>query len=185
MRIDFTWPPLLLLAVLVAACSALERPDDRATPRGDDESMEGREPEDAPPRVIPRVTLPPPVQSCEATGSTFPSCGVDPEGGIDAGPGSDGGSGTDVGSGTDAGTEAASCEAAGQNFPAGSDVPSGDDCNTCTCEDGSITCTERACDPVFCAVFVEESDGVCSRFSLDPCIAQDPDCNDTPGATAP
>jgi hypothetical protein len=71
----------------------------------------------------------------------------------------------------------ASCEAAGQTFPDGSAVPSGDSCNTCGCNDGSIACTEIGCEPVVCALFVEESDGVCSRFPLDPCISQDPDCN--------
>jgi hypothetical protein len=71
-----------------------------------------------------------------------------------------------------------SCEAAGQTFPNGSAVPSGDDCNSCGCNDGSVICTLAACDPVFCALFVEESDGVCSRFPNDPCISQDPDCFD-------
>jgi hypothetical protein len=70
----------------------------------------------------------------------------------------------------------ASCEAAGQTFEDGSAVPSGDSCNTCGCTDGSITCTEIACEPQVCALFVEESDGVCSRFPLDPCKSQDPDC---------
>ncbi len=68
------------------------------------------------------------------------------------------------------------CEVAGQTFPDGSAVPSGDSCNSCGCNDGSVACTEVACEPVACALFVEESDGVCSRFPLDPCISQDPDC---------
>jgi hypothetical protein len=69
-----------------------------------------------------------------------------------------------------------SCEAAGQTFPDGSGVPSGDSCNSCGCNDGSVICTLALCEPVFCALFVEEPDGVCSRFPLDPCISQDPDC---------
>src|SRR5690606_29022472 len=77
----------------------------------------------------------------------------------------------------------ASCEAAGQTFPDGSAVPSGDSCNTCACNDGSIACTEIGCEPVFCALFVEEPDGVCSRFPLDPCISQDPDCVQGGGAS--
>lgn len=72
-----------------------------------------------------------------------------------------------------------SCEAAGQTFPDGSGVPSGDSCNTCSCSDGSLICTLALCEPVFCALFVEQPDGVCSRFSLDPCISQDPDCTAT------
>jgi len=32
-------------------------------------------------------------------------------------------------------------------------------------------------DPVVCALFIEESDGVCSRSPDDPCKAQDPDCS--------
>jgi hypothetical protein len=82
----------------------------------------------------------------------------------------------------DCSSNAGSCEAAGQTFPNGSDVPSGDTCNSCGCNDGSVICTERACEPVFCALFVEESDGVCSRFPLDPCISQDPDCSSNAGS---
>ena len=73
-----------------------------------------------------------------------------------------------------------SCEAAGQTFPNGSAVPSGDSCNSCGCNDGSVLCTAVACEPVFCALFVERSDGVCSRFPLDPCKSQDPDCLEPP-----
>jgi hypothetical protein len=68
------------------------------------------------------------------------------------------------------------CEAGGQTFPDAAEVPSGDSCNTCSCNDGTVACSEAVCDPVFCAVFVEESDGACTRFPLDPCIEQDPDC---------
>lgn len=69
-----------------------------------------------------------------------------------------------------------SCEAAGQIFPDGSAVPSGDSCNSCGCNDGSVVCTLALCEEVACALFIEESDGVCSRFPLDPCKSQDPDC---------
>ncbi len=68
------------------------------------------------------------------------------------------------------------CEVAGQVFPDGSSVPSGDTCNSCACGDGSVNCTRIGCEEVACALFIEESDGVCSRFPLDPCISQDPDC---------
>lgn len=70
----------------------------------------------------------------------------------------------------------ASCEAGGQIFPDGSEVPSGDSCNTCSCGNGNVNCTRIGCEEVVCALFIEESDGVCSRFPLDPCISQDPDC---------
>lgn len=73
-----------------------------------------------------------------------------------------------------------SCEEGGQTFPDGSEVPSGDSCNSCGCNDGSVICTLALCEPVFCALFVEEPDGVCSRFPLDPCISQDPDCTVAP-----
>jgi hypothetical protein len=76
----------------------------------------------------------------------------------------------------DCGSGPGSCSVAGQVFPDGSSVPSGDSCNTCGCDNGSVNCTRIGCEPVFCAAFVEESDGVCSRFPLDPCISQDPDC---------
>jgi hypothetical protein len=183
MRIDFKWTPLPLLAVLVGACSALSNPDDRAVaPRGDGASMGALESDD-PPRGSP--WRPPPVFApfCQTPGRTFPDCGADAGLGIDAGLGGD--AGIDAGVGTDAGSDAGSCEAAGLTFPAGSDVPSGDDCNTCGCDDGRLICTERACDPVFCALFIEASDGVCTRFPLDPCITQDPDCTGTPGTTEP
>ena len=77
----------------------------------------------------------------------------------------------------------ASCEAGGQTFADGEAVPSGDSCNSCGCNDGSVACTEIACEPVICALFVEESDGVCTRFPLDPCISQDPDCTQGGGAS--
>lgn len=70
----------------------------------------------------------------------------------------------------------ASCEVAGQTFPDGSTVPSGDCGNTCFCVDGSVLCQTAGCPPVQCAQYVEEPDGVCRRFPLDPCKFQDPDC---------
>jgi hypothetical protein len=81
--------------------------------------------------------------------------------------------------------EEPACEAAGQSFPAGAEVPSGDSCNTCSCDAGNVVCTEIACDPVFCAEFVEEPDGVCARFPLDPCGFQDPECAVAPDTTEP
>jgi hypothetical protein len=77
---------------------------------------------------------------------------------------------------------AASCEAGGQSFPSGSEVPSGDSCNSCNCNDGTLACTRALCEPEVCAAFIEAPDGVCSRFPLDPCISQDPDCS--PGAAS-
>lgn len=77
---------------------------------------------------------------------------------------------------------AESCEVAGQSFAAGAEVPSGDSCNTCTCSDGEVGCTRAACGPVICALFIEVPDGVCSRFPLDPCLSQDPDCTPSPDA---
>jgi hypothetical protein len=81
---------------------------------------------------------------------------------------------------------AATCDVAGQTFADGSDIPSGDDCNSCACDDGGVSCSDSPCDPVFCALFVEESDGVCARFPLDPCASQDPDCGAgaVPGVTS-
>jgi hypothetical protein len=76
----------------------------------------------------------------------------------------------------DCSLDTGSCDAAGQTFPDGSPVPSGDSCNSCSCSDGSVICTLALCAPVACALFIEESDGVCSRFPLDPCQSQDPDC---------
>jgi hypothetical protein len=75
-----------------------------------------------------------------------------------------------------------SCEVAGQSFPDGSAVPSGDSCNSCFCTDADVACTRALCEPVVCAAFVETPDGVCSRFPLDPCISQDPDCREDDGS---
>lgn len=106
-----------------------------------------------------------------------PDCGPGADSGGDAGTNSDAGAGT--------GTAVGSCEVAGQIFPDESEVPSGDDCNTCSCNDGSVACTERACDLVFCAEFVEEPDALCARFPLDPCMSQDPDCVSSGSTSAP
>ena len=76
----------------------------------------------------------------------------------------------------------ASCAAAGQTFPDGGAVPSGDSCNTCSCSDGSVNCTLALCEPSICATFIEAPDGVCSRFPLDPCRGQDPDCTLSDGS---
>jgi hypothetical protein len=81
--------------------------------------------------------------------------------------------------------EPASCEAAGQTFPDGSVIPSGDSCNSCSCSDGSVICTLALCEPVACAEFIENPDGVCSRFPLDPCKFQDPDCSEPEGGPEP
>jgi len=72
--------------------------------------------------------------------------------------------------------DGASCEAGGKTFPDGSTVPSGDSCNTCFCVDGTVLCQTIGCPPVECAPDVEDPDGVCRRFPLDPCKFQDPDC---------
>jgi hypothetical protein len=102
--------------------------------------------------------------------SQDPDCGTS----ADAGACKPGEQGPDCG--TDVEVDAGSCQAAAQTFQAGSTVPSGDACNTCACNQGSVTCTDRTSEPVFCALFVEAPDGTCSRFQLDPCISQDPDC---------
>ncbi len=107
-----------------------------------------------------------------------PDCNPGADRDTDAGAAVDAGAGTPV-------LPARACEVAGQTFADQSDVPSGDDCNTCGCSDGTVACTEIACDPVFCAELIEESDGVCSRFPLDPCRSQDPDCGVEPASTEP
>lgn len=44
----------------------------------------------------------------------------------------------------------------------------------------SVDCTPTAGDDggVVCALFIEQANGVCSRAPTDPCISQDPDCDD-------
>ncbi len=59
------------------------------------------------------------------------------------------------------------------------------------CPDGEVPTANGLCygpcvpkdqcrepDPVVCATYIEESDGVCSRAPDDPCRGQDPDCVD-------
>lgn len=207
MRIDFKGTPRTLLALLLAACSSLAAPDDLAAPPGDDPSRLAPDPANDDSRILRRP--PPPGASCSASGQTLPSGGrcnrctcddgsipcsapldpfcADRGAGTDAGAGieTDAGTGEGPGAAPDAGPDPVTCDGAGQSFPTGSDIPSGDDCNTCACDEGSITCTERACDPVFCASFVEAPDGICARFPLDPCMSQDPDCLGAAGATEP
>ena len=55
----------------------------------------------------------------------------------------------------------------------------------CGCNDGKVLCTAVACPPVVCALFLEQPDGVCRRFPLDPCITQDPDCTQGSEPTVP
>jgi len=183
--------------VWVAACSNVPDPGEPAPP-DDGESMQMIMPPEgtggAPPNGDPSPASP---RACVAGGPSFAHGAAVPSGdscnsclcydgnvvctSIDCAP-TAGDAGTDAGSTSDAGTAPpkAPCEAAGQSFDDGSEVPSGDSCNICTCSDGTIGCTAIVCDPVFCAEFVEEPDGVCSRFPLDPCIGQDPDCGDAP-----
>ncbi|WAR21617.1 hypothetical protein MAR_015591, partial [Mya arenaria] len=37
------------------------------------------------------------------------------------------------------------CEHGGQVYDDGANIPAGDDCNTCSCSDGQVSCTEKAC----------------------------------------
>jgi hypothetical protein len=202
MRIDFNRAPsalLVVLAVLVMGCSKLADPEDTAP--GD--SMFELEPGEDDPNADPP---PPQGQGCVVAGQTFANRGSVPSGdscngctcyegavictavvcepvicsGIVEGSDSvcsrfplDPCISLDPDCGANSG---AACETGGQSFPDGSDVPSGDTCNRCTCEDGTVSCTERACDPVVCAEIIEASDGVCSRLPLDPCLSEDPDC---------
>src|SRR5688572_1516495 len=44
------------------------------------------------------------------------------------------------------------------------------------CQDADVADCGVGCGGVVCALFIEESNGYCSRRDDDPCIAQDPDC---------
>jgi len=39
-----------------------------------------------------------------------------------------------------------SCNYNGTTYKSGEDVPSGDSCNSCSCEDGNISCTTMYCE---------------------------------------
>lgn len=47
--------------------------------------------------------------------------------------------------GTEGGTTARDCVEGGKTYASGTSVPSRDNCNTCSCVNGSVACTERAC----------------------------------------
>lgn len=187
-RIDWRWTTPLL-AVLVS-CSKVPPPEEDTSPPDGGESMPMITPPEGTGGAPPTV-----ARGCVAVGLSFAHGEFVPAGdscnsclcydgvvvctNLECTP-AGGDVGADAGGAGDAGTEVArkSCEVAGQSFVDSEAVPSGDSCNICTCSDGTVGCTDVVCDPVFCAEFVEESDGLCSRFSLDPCIAQDPDCGD-------
>lgn len=42
------------------------------------------------------------------------------------------------------------CDYDGTRYDEGASFPSSDGCNTCSCEDGGVACTEMACDPGGC-----------------------------------
>lgn len=44
------------------------------------------------------------------------------------------------------------------------------------CQDADVADCGVGCGGVVCALFIEESNGYCSRKDDDPCISQDPDC---------
>jgi len=186
MRIELRQTPLLLLvALVVPACTDIPAPRDRTGAPGG-ESMQPLEPDEQEPGNggNPPITNPPPNPSVPVPTPPPDPCLTRGTGctddDADAGTGGDGGANADAGA-----PVGRSCEAGGQSFADGAEVPSGDSCNSCSCTDGDVTCTEAACDPVFCAEFVEESDAVCSRFPLDPCSFQDPDCESVAQPTEP
>jgi hypothetical protein len=45
------------------------------------------------------------------------------------------------------------------------------------CQDKDTDCVPKAATPTVCAEFIEAPNGICSRKADDPCIFQDPDCN--------
>lgn len=61
-----------------------------------------------------------------------------------AGGGGDAGDGGDAGNGGDA---ANSCTYEGETYTLGDRFPSSDGCNTCSCSESGVACTERACAP--------------------------------------
>ena len=59
-------------------------------------------------------------------------------------------------------------------------------CDTFCNDADSTDCATNDGGEVVCALFIEESNGYCSRRPDDPCISQDPDCaSDDPGSTPP
>ncbi len=98
-----------------------------------------------------------------------PDCG---NGGGAGGSGSGGSSG-----GYDCDVSQVTCEIA-VNCPDG-EVPTANGLCYGPCVPKEL-CAEP--EPVVCAAYIEESDGVCSRAADDPCRSQDPDCVDDGGA---
>lgn len=46
--------------------------------------------------------------------------------------------------------------------------------------DPCMASRDRDCDPIYCALYEEMPDGMCSRSDDDPCRSQDPDCDANP-----
>jgi hypothetical protein len=86
----------------------------------------------------------------------------------------------------------AAAEAAAKGEAPASDVCGENDwygdgqCDTFCNDADSSDCAANDGGEVVCALFIEESNGYCSRRADDPCISQDPDCaGDDPGSVPP
>ncbi|HYJ11345.1 MAG TPA: hypothetical protein VEX18_20120 [Polyangiaceae bacterium] len=85
----------------------------------------------------------------------------------------------------------AAAEAAAKGEAPASDVCGENDwygdgqCDTFCNDADSTDCATSDSGEVVCALFIEESNGYCSRRADDPCIGQDPDCTGDDPITCP
>jgi hypothetical protein len=85
---------------------------------------------------------------------------------------------------TKAGVAAASAQGATQGDPCAKYGWYGDgECDTFCATTDTDCVPDNSGSPIFCAAFIEASDGRCSRPDRDPCRFQDPDCSASCGGT--
>ncbi len=68
-----------------------------------------------------------------------------------------------------------SCTRSGKRYENGKEVPSGD-CNTCSCSDGEVSCTKRACTDG-CSTPAECADCADARAAIDAAIRESRICD--------
>lgn len=72
------------------------------------------------------------------------------------------------------GSAPANCEYNGTSYEAGSSFPSSDGCNTCSCSEGGVACTLRACAPVDEPAEATSNTGVsCGARAGDTCSSSE------------
>lgn len=88
--------------------------------------------------------------------------------------GDDGGSGNTGGTGAGgSSTKPRSCEVDGQTYESGTSFKAADGCNTCSCNDGEVGCTEIGCGDACLALGTSYQDLLARAKSCDPQVANE------------